>query len=166
MIKENIIYRFGLLQHIVADRGIVFFGEEVQALAKEYGIELSHSTPYYALGNGQAKSTNKVLKGITERMIEDKPRIWHNAVLPMEVTVKSLRVAFHNGLTPAEYNQAMFVDMQEETDTEMQRPSGASTTHPISGPQSNLDPLPLAEDLYGPDPREGLAQARVFRPLA
>ncbi|XP_028100165.1 uncharacterized protein LOC114299587 [Camellia sinensis] len=142
IIKENIIHRFDLPQHIVADRETIFFGEEVQAFAKEYGIELSHSTPCYVHGNGQVELKNKVLKGIIKRMIEDEPRIWHevlskalwsyrtskrtttgitpfmltyghDAFLPMEVTVKSLRVAFQNGLTPIECNQPMFMELDE-----------------------------------------------------
>lgn len=55
--------------------------------------------------------------------------------------------------------------MQDETIAKMQCPSGASTTHPVPGPQLNFYPLPPAEDLQSPDPREGLAQARVFKPL-
>ena len=105
-------------------------------------MELSYSTPCYANGNGQAESTNKVLKGISERIIDDKPRVWHevlskalwayrtskrtttgitpfmltyghDAVLPMEVTMKSLRVAFQNGLTPIECNQPMFMELED-----------------------------------------------------
>ncbi|KAF5934224.1 hypothetical protein HYC85_030395 [Camellia sinensis] len=57
------------------------------------------------------------------------------------------------------------IAMQDETNAEMQRLFGAPTTHPVSGPQPNFDPLLPAEDLQGPNPREGLAQAQVFRPL-
>ena len=55
--------------------------------------------------------------------------------------------------------------MQAETSIETQRPSGASASHPALGPQPNFDPIPPVEDLQDPDPREGLAQAQVFRPL-
>ena len=51
-IKKHIVHRFGLPQHVVANRGTVFFGEQVKAFANEYGIEITHSTPYYAQGNG------------------------------------------------------------------------------------------------------------------
>ncbi|XP_028124074.1 uncharacterized protein LOC114321127 [Camellia sinensis] len=93
-------------------------------------------------GIGQAESMKKVLKGIIERMIKDKPKIWHeilsealwtyrtskktvtritpfmltfghDALLPREVTVKSLRVAFQNGLNPTKYNQAMFMEIED-----------------------------------------------------
>ena len=48
MIKERIIHRFGIPQHIVADRGSVFFRDKVKAMMSQFGIEMTHSTPYYA----------------------------------------------------------------------------------------------------------------------
>ena len=57
------------------------------------------------------------------------------------------------------------IAMQDQTSAETQRPSGASVSYPALGPQPNFDPLPPAEDLQGPDPREGLAQARVSTTL-
>ena len=49
--------------------------------------------------------------------------------------------------------------MQAETSFEMQRPSGASASHPASGPQPNFDPLLPVEDLQCPTPRERFTQA-------
>ncbi|XP_059663462.1 uncharacterized protein LOC132309130 [Cornus florida] len=92
--------------------------------------------------NGQVEASNKVIIGIIEKMIEKYPRQWHNllsealwvyrnskrsstrvtlymltygydAVLPMEMTVKSVRVAFQNELTPAEYTQAMLAELED-----------------------------------------------------
>ncbi|XP_038685742.1 uncharacterized protein LOC119985526 [Tripterygium wilfordii] len=94
VIKDSIIHRFSLPQHIMADRGTIFVGE----------------------GNGQAESTNKVLRNIIDRMVENRPRAWHkalwayrtskrtatratpfmmtygqDAVLPMEMEIRSTR---------------------------------------------------------------------------
>ncbi|XP_058216223.1 uncharacterized protein LOC131327197 [Rhododendron vialii] len=142
VMKEKIIHRFGIPEHFVADRGSVFFGAQVRAFASQFNIQLSHSTPYYAQGNGQAKSTNKTLIGIIEKMIEENPRVWHellsdalwayrtskkeainvtpymlvyghDPVLPMEVTVRSTRVAYQNGLSLADYSQAMLMEMED-----------------------------------------------------
>ena len=144
-IRENIIHRFGIPQHIVADRGSVFYGNETLEFAGQFGIQVSNSSPYYPQGNGQAESTNKVLKGIISRMVEDNPRDWHNllsealwayrtsrksatkvtpymlvyghdAVLPMEITVKSARLAYQNDLSPADYTQAMLVELEDLDD--------------------------------------------------
>ena len=144
-IRENIIHRFGIPQHIVADRGSVFYGNETLEFAGQFEIQVSNSSPYYPQGNGQAESTNKVLKGIISRMVEDNPRDWHNllsealwayrtsrksatkvtpymlvyghdAVLPMEITVKSARLAYQNDLSPADYTQAMLVELEDLDD--------------------------------------------------
>ena len=61
-IKECIIHIFDLPQTIVAERCTVFFGDQVWAFAHEYGFEFTHSTHYYAQGNGKAESTNKILE--------------------------------------------------------------------------------------------------------
>ena len=44
----------------------------------------------------------------------------HDAVLPMEVVVPSLRVAKQNGLTPEEYNEAMIIELEGVDEERMQ----------------------------------------------
>ncbi|XP_059650407.1 uncharacterized protein LOC132296208 [Cornus florida] len=109
--EQNIIHRFGIPETLVSD-------------------------------NATAESSNKILIEIIEKMIKDKPRRWHetlsealwayrnskrtgtgvtpymltyghDAVLPMEMKVKSARVAFQNNLTPADYTQAMLVELED-----------------------------------------------------
>ncbi|XP_059659233.1 uncharacterized protein LOC132306053 [Cornus florida] len=100
------------------------------------------STPYYAQGNSQAEASNKVAIEIIEKMIKDKPRCWyetlsevlwayrnskrtsigttpyrltfgHDVVLPMELNVKSARVALQHNLIPADYNEAMLAELED-----------------------------------------------------
>ena len=107
----------------------MFTGEEMKEFAEDYNIKLLNSTPHYAQANGQAEASNKILIGILEKMLEDNPRDWpkilsetlwayrtskreatgtspfaltygHDAILPVEVSVPSLRVARQNRLTP------------------------------------------------------------------
>ncbi|XP_058185787.1 uncharacterized protein LOC131303013 [Rhododendron vialii] len=142
VIEERIIHRFRLPEHLVADRGTIFMGEQVVNFAAQQNIIISNSTPYYAQGNGQAESTNRTLVNIIEKMVEDNPRalhkllseaLWayrtskkeatnitpymlvygHDPVLPMEVAVKSTRIAYQNGLTPADYTQAMLMELED-----------------------------------------------------
>ena len=40
----------------------------------DYGIELIKSTPFYVQANGQVETSNKVLIGILEKMLEENPR--------------------------------------------------------------------------------------------
>ncbi|KAK2986474.1 hypothetical protein RJ640_000228 [Escallonia rubra] len=97
------------------------------------------------LANGQAEATNKSIKHIMERAIEDSPNEWHrllsevlwafrtshrsstgitpyvltyghDPVLPMEITVKSFLVAMQNSLPVAEYNEAMAIELEDLDD--------------------------------------------------
>ncbi|CAL8991843.1 unnamed protein product [Prunus brigantina] len=56
---------------ITADNGSVFASAETREYAERMGIKLVHSTPYYPQSNGQAEASNKVIKGILEKMIEE-----------------------------------------------------------------------------------------------
>ena len=119
----------------------MFTGDEMTYFAEDYGIQLIISTPFYAQANGQAKASNKVLKNIFKKMLEDNPRDLHkilsetlwayrtskrysirvspysltygqDAVFPMEVIVPSLRVSRHNNLNPQEYSEAMMMELE------------------------------------------------------
>ncbi|XP_059671149.1 uncharacterized protein LOC132316693 [Cornus florida] len=141
-IEKHIIHRFRIPKTITTDRSFSFLGSMVQDLSDIYNIQFTSFTLYFAQANGQAEASNKVIIGIIEKMIEKYPRQWHNllsealwayrnskrtstgvipymltyghdAVLPMEMTVKSTRVAFQNELTPAEYTQAMLAELKD-----------------------------------------------------
>ncbi|XP_059650570.1 uncharacterized protein LOC132296379 [Cornus florida] len=108
----------------------------------ECGIQVISSTSYFAQSNRQAEASNKVILNILEKMIENNPKEWHHllfealwayrnskrsstgvtpymltyghdVVLPMEITIRSARVVFHNNLTPADYNHAMLVELED-----------------------------------------------------
>ena len=144
-IKENIIQRFGIPQSITIDQGTMFIGEEINYFATDYEIQLIRSTHFYAQVYGQAKTFNKVLIGIFEKMLKENSRDWHkilsetlwayrtskrsstgvspfsltygqDAVLLMEIVVHSLRVSKKNGLTPQEYSEAMMMDLESVDD--------------------------------------------------
>ncbi|CAL2277698.1 unnamed protein product [Prunus armeniaca] len=141
-IEKNIIHRFGLPESIMTDRGTAFMGEAVQAAARNWGIRMVQSTPYNPQSNGQAEASNKVIKGILEKMIDKNPKEWHSllsnslwayrtskrsatqttpfaltyghdAVLPLEISVKSLRVVRHAEWSEDEYGQAMAQELDD-----------------------------------------------------
>ncbi|XP_028118064.1 uncharacterized protein LOC114315650 [Camellia sinensis] len=141
ILMKHIVHRFGLPQTIIVDQGTVFDGDEAIEFAKEYGIQMLNSSPYYAQANGQAVSSNKTIKVTLSKVIEDNPRDWHEllsevlwanrnskkdsiqaspyelvyghaAVLPLEVTVKSSRVTKHYDIPINEYVEAMFIELQ------------------------------------------------------
>ncbi|XP_050211616.1 uncharacterized protein LOC126661793 [Mercurialis annua] len=98
-----------------------------------------HSTPYYAKANGQAGATNKVIKLIVQKMIEQNPRQWHvflseavwanrtsqksatgtshfrmvyghDAMLPMELSVMSTCRQYQNKLSRDNYFEKMVIE--------------------------------------------------------
>ena len=140
-IKEQIIHRFGIPQSITTDQGTMFIRDEMTYFAKEYGIQLIRSTPFYAQENGQEKASNKVLINILEKMLEVNPKDWHkilsetlwayrpskrystgvspysltygqDAVLLMEVVVHSLRLSRQNDSNFQEYSKAMMMELE------------------------------------------------------
>ncbi|XP_021832497.1 uncharacterized protein LOC110772368 [Prunus avium] len=126
----------------MTDRGTAFMGEAVQAAARNWGIRMVQSIPYNPQSNGQAKSSNKVIKGILEKIIDNNPKEWHSllsnslwvyktskrsttqttpfaltyghdAVLPLEISVKSLRVVCHAEWSRGEYEPAMAQELDD-----------------------------------------------------
>ncbi|XP_028112696.1 uncharacterized protein LOC114310804 [Camellia sinensis] len=76
-IKKHVVHRFGLPQTITVNQGTMFNGNEVMEFAKEFVIQMLNSSPYYVQANGQAESSNKTIKVTLSKVIEDKPRDWH-----------------------------------------------------------------------------------------
>ena len=48
--------------------------------AKFYKIKLLNSSPYYAQGNGQAESSNKIFSKLIKKKIEENSRRWHEVL--------------------------------------------------------------------------------------
>ncbi|XP_043717883.1 uncharacterized protein LOC122665813 [Telopea speciosissima] len=142
VLKSHIIHRFGLPETITCDNGSIFTADEVVAFAVELGITFTHSTPYYAQGNGQAEVNSKILKGCLAKVVDDNPRRWadmlsevlwafrtsqqtstattpfaltydHDTVLPIEISVKSARVGYQQGLMPMTYSEAMLAELDD-----------------------------------------------------
>ncbi|GKV43694.1 hypothetical protein SLEP1_g50955 [Rubroshorea leprosula] len=147
-IKEDIIHKFGLPETITTDQGTVFVSHQVEAFAKEMGFRLLNSTPHYAQANGQAEASNKVVINLLEKMVDDNPRRWHellsetlwayrtsqrsstkmtpfaltyghDAVLPMELIARSLRIAIQHNLQSGEYDEAMMLELEDLEDTRL-----------------------------------------------
>lgn len=141
-IEEKIVHRFGIPEVIMADNGPVFVSQAIENYSLGRGIRIVHSTPYYPQSNGQAEASNKVIKGILQKMVADRPDRWHeklsdtlwayrtsrrsatgttpfaltyghDAVLPMEVQIRSLRVQQQFAIDSPEYTQAMLQDLED-----------------------------------------------------
>ncbi|CAL2267317.1 unnamed protein product [Prunus armeniaca] len=140
-IEEQIIQRFGIPESITTDRGSSFISREMLDMAEAFKFRLLQSTPYYAQANGQAESSNKVIINIIRKMLEKNPKQWHeklsetlwayrtskreatgmtpyaltyghDAILPMEIAVQSLRIAHQHDLVEEDYSQAMLLELE------------------------------------------------------
>ncbi|CAL8119165.1 unnamed protein product [Prunus armeniaca] len=110
-------------------------------MAEAFKFKLLQSTPYYAQANEQAESSNKVIINIIRKMLEKNPKQWHgklsetlwayrtskrkaigmtsyaltyghDAILPMEIAVQSLRIAQQHNLIGEDYSQAMLLELE------------------------------------------------------
>jgi hypothetical protein len=144
-IKEHVIHRFGILQTIMTDGGLVFISEEFRKFIAHMGIKLIRSSPYYAQVNGQAEASNQSLIKLIKRKIDEHPRRWNEvlsealwahrischgatktlsyhlvygqeAVLPWEITVGSRGVEFQNNLTGEQYAALMNDNVKDLTE--------------------------------------------------
>ncbi|CAL2259632.1 unnamed protein product [Prunus armeniaca] len=140
-IKEQILQRFGIPESITTDRGSSFIYEEMLDMAEAFKFKLLQSTSYYAQANGQAELSNNVIINIIRKMLEKNPKQWHeklsetlwayrtskreaigmtpyaltydhDASLPMEIAVQSLRIAHQQNLIGEDYSQAMLLELE------------------------------------------------------
>ena len=59
LVKEHIVYRFGIPQTITTDLGTMFTSGEFDEFAISMGIKVLNSSPYYAQANGKVEASNK-----------------------------------------------------------------------------------------------------------
>lgn len=91
-LMENIIVRFGVPTRIITDNGMCFRSEEFNTFCGEYGIKISHSSPYHPQGNGHAESSNTNILKIIKRMLGQNKKAWDSklslALCSDRITVK------------------------------------------------------------------------------
>ncbi|XP_020081387.1 uncharacterized protein LOC109705035 [Ananas comosus] len=131
-VEDHIIHRFGISETVTTDQGTMFMGGQFVRFIESRKIKLLHSSPYYAQANGQVEATNKIIINLMKRHIGKYPRkcneklsevLWacrtsiktttrmtpfqlvygHEAVIPAEITVPSLRLEKQKDLSADEY---------------------------------------------------------------
>ena len=73
---DQVIARFGCPLEIVSDQGTHFINEVIQYLTQRLMIKHQKFTPYYPCSNGLAESTNKTLKAILTKIVQQEPYNW------------------------------------------------------------------------------------------
>jgi hypothetical protein len=127
------------------DQGSSFMSHQVCDFDKSLKIKLLSSSPYYALANGQAESSNRTLIKLIKKKIEENPKRWHEVlsevlwahrisnhsatkvtpfelvyrqeiILPVEVNLDALRIARQNELLDVDYHNLILDRLDEVSD--------------------------------------------------
>jgi transposase InsO family protein len=141
-ILEHIMHRFGIPQTLTTDQGSSFMSHQVRQFAESLKIKLLSSSPYYALANGHAESSNMTLIKLIKKKIKENPKRWHEVlseilwthsiskqsvtkvttfelvygpetVLPVKVNLDALRIARQNELSAVDYHNLMLDRLDE-----------------------------------------------------
>jgi transposase InsO family protein len=70
---EQILSRYGCSLTLVSDQSNHFFNEAIEYLVEHFLLQHRTSTTYYPQGNGQAKSTNKVIGHLLTKLVNEIP---------------------------------------------------------------------------------------------
>ncbi|XP_022872142.1 uncharacterized protein LOC111391210 [Olea europaea var. sylvestris] len=127
-IRIQIIYRYGVLRHIITDNGKTFCNSHINNLCTKFGFKQYNLSMYNSPANRLAKAFNKMLFSLLKKVVSKSKRDWHEkigevlwayrttyrtptqatpyalvyrveAVLPLECQIPSLQIAIQEGLT-------------------------------------------------------------------
>jgi hypothetical protein len=127
------------------DPGSSFMSHQVHEFTESLKIQLLSSLPYYVQANGQVESSSKTLIKLIKKKIEENPKRWHEvlsevlwahhmskhsatkvtpselvygqeAILPNEVNLDALQIAWQNELSAVDYHNLMLDRLDEVSD--------------------------------------------------
>nr|GEV56785.1 reverse transcriptase domain-containing protein [Tanacetum cinerariifolium] len=73
---KSLFSRFGTPKAIISDHGTHFCNDQFTKVMSKYGVTHRLSTVYHPQTSGQVEVTNRVLKRILERMVEENRALW------------------------------------------------------------------------------------------
>ena len=78
MFHEIIFLRFGTPRMVISDGGSHFIDTAFQNFLKELGTEHNIAIPYHPHTSGQAETSNKQIKNILQKTIDETGRTWRH----------------------------------------------------------------------------------------
>ena len=68
--------RFGAPKALISDRGSHFANAQLAKVLKTYGVNHRFSTAYHPQTSGQVENTNRAIKRILEKTVDNNPNAW------------------------------------------------------------------------------------------
>ena len=104
---EYVFTRYGLPIEIVSDRGTHFLNEVIENLLEKFMVIHKKSAPYHPQANGQAESTNKILKVVLTKIVSGSKTDWE---LKLHSTLWAYRVAYKTAIGTTPFNMVYRLD--------------------------------------------------------
>ena len=76
MFEEIIFPRFRVPRMVISDRGTHFMNKNFHHYLMKHGIYHNVATPYHPQTSGQAETSNKQIKNILQRMVNEMGTAW------------------------------------------------------------------------------------------
>jgi IS30 family transposase len=76
MYEEIIFPRFGVLRIVTSDRGLHFIDKRFEHYLSKHGIRHNVATPYHPQTSGQAETSNKQIKNILQKTVNEMGTGW------------------------------------------------------------------------------------------
>jgi transposase InsO family protein len=81
MFQEIIFLRFGVPRMVISDGGSHFIDKSFQQYLSKHGIYHNVATPYHPQTSGQAETSNKQIKNILQKMVNEMGITWKDRLL-------------------------------------------------------------------------------------
>jgi hypothetical protein len=81
MFEEIIFPRFGVSRMVISDGGSHFIDKSFQQHLSKHGIHHNVTTPYHPQTSGQAKTSNKQIKNILQKTVNEMGIAWKDRLL-------------------------------------------------------------------------------------
>lgn len=86
--------RVGFPKQIITDKGMVFMGKTLKALAQMVELQMLHTTVYYPQTNGLVQRFNRMFKRMLKKFIQRGSQDWHCWIPFLLFAVRKVPQAF------------------------------------------------------------------------